>query len=232
MTALESADGIELLDDPAAECAAVRESLRNIARANRWFGGREAVREGLRRALAGVTPAPRTPLTLLDIGTGAGDLPRMAIEWAARRGIPLRAFGLERHPAAARLAQQSGLPTFLADAATLPLADRSVDLVLVSQVIHHFAPASIVHLLRECDRVARTAVIVADLRRSRIAAFGWRFTGPLFRFDRHTVDDGVTSLNRGFTTASLRALLRAAGVDGSVSALRGVRLVAVWRPAR
>ena len=231
MNTLESAVGVELLDDPAAEPEAVRESLRNIARANRWFGGQDAVRAGLHVALAGLPEGAPNSLTLLDIGTGAGDLPRMAVEWAARRGIQLRAFGLERHPAAARLAQQGGLPTVIADAATLPLASRSVDLVLASQVIHHFAPASIVHLLKECDRVARVGVIIADLRRSRLAALGWRFTGPLLRFDRYTVEDGVTSLHRGFTVDSLQALLTAAGVCGTVTAHRGVRLVAVWRPA-
>jgi SAM-dependent methyltransferase len=222
---------VELLDDPAAEPAAVRESLRNIARANRWFGGCDAVRIGLHRLLVR-TPTPRAgPLTLLDVGTGAGDLPRMAVQWAARRGIHLRAIGLERHPAAARLARQGGLATFIGDAATLPLAGRSVDLVLVSQLLHHFAPESIVRLLRECNRVARVGVIVADLRRSRLAALGWRFTGPLLRFDRHTVADGITSLRRGFTARSLGALLDAAGIRGSVSTHRGVRLLAVWRPA-
>lgn len=231
MNPLEPAAGVELLDDPAAEPTAVRESLRNIARANRWFGGCDAVRIGLHRALAAAAPDPRTPLTLLDVGTGAGDLPQMAVAWAAQRGFRLRAFGMERHPAAARLAQQGGLATFIGDAATLPLGNRSVDLILVSQLLHHFAPASIVHLLRECNRVARIGVIVADLRRSRLAAFGWRLTGPLLRFDRHTVADGVTSLHRGFTLRSLRALLNAAGIDGSVSRHRGVRLVAVWHPA-
>lgn len=220
-----------MLDDPAAEPAAVRESLRNIARANRWFGGCDAVRIGLRRLLTGTPVAPTGPLTLLDVGTGAGDLPQMAVAWAARRGILLRAIGLERHPAAARLARQGGLATFIGDAATLPLAGRSVDLVLVSQLLHHFAPESIVHLLRECNRVARFGVIVADLRRSRLAALGWRFTAPLLRFDRHTVADGITSLNRGFTAGSLRLLLDAAGIHGSVSSHRGVRLLAVWRPA-
>ncbi len=141
MSLLEPAAGIELLDDPAAEPAAVRESLRNIARANRWFGGWEAVRHGLERVLTGSLPRSPTPLTLLDVGTGAGDLPRMAVEWAARQGIGLTAFGLERHPAAARLARQGGLATFIGDGATLPLGDRSVDLVLASQLLHHFAPA-------------------------------------------------------------------------------------------
>lgn len=89
MKRLEPAPGVELLDDPCAEPAQVCESLRNIARSNRWFGGAAAVRFGLRRAL---TPDPRipgspNPLTFLDVGTGLGDLPRMAQAWADRKSV-------------------------------------------------------------------------------------------------------------------------------------------------
>jgi len=233
MTGLEPAAlGVELLDDPAAAPALVRASLRNIARANRWFGGAAAVRFGLERAFAGSREEPEGPaeLTLLDVGTGTGDLPRMAVAWAAQRGITVRPLGLERHATAARLAREGGLAAVVGDGGVLPFRSRGVDLVLLSQVAHHFAPAGIVRLLGECARVARRAVIVADLRRSAIAALGFRVAGRVLRFDRDTVRDGVTSLQRGFTVQSLGALLLEAGIRTPVSRRPGARLVAVWRP--
>jgi hypothetical protein len=231
VTRLEpAAHGVELLDDPQAAPAQVCESLRNIARANRWFGGASAVRFGLERAFAG-TGAPSTPLTLLDVGTGLGDLPRMAAAWAARRGILLRPLGLERHAAAARLARDGGITALVGDGGALPFKDRSVDIVLLSQVAHHFAPGAIVRLLHECDRVSRRAVIVSDLRRSGLAALGFRVAGRLLGFDRDTLRDGVTSLRRGFTAGSLGALLDHAGIAAPVARRPGARLVAVWRPA-
>jgi SAM-dependent methyltransferase len=220
--------GWELLDDPRAAPARVTESLHNIARANRWFGGAAAVRFGLERAL----PAGPATVTLLDVGTGLGDLPRMAVQWAARRGITLRAVGLERHGVAARLAEEHGIASVIGDGGSLPFATGSFDLVLLSQVVHHFAPDAIVRLLRECGRVAGRAVIVADLRRSSLAALGFRLAGTLLRFDAETLRDGVTSLRRGFTTASLGALLTAAGARTTVARRPGARLVAVWHPAR
>ncbi|MDQ2670947.1 MAG: hypothetical protein M3Y31_09965, partial [Gemmatimonadota bacterium] len=85
--------GTELLDDPGADPAAVRQSLGNIARANRWFGGAAALRWALARAIGSV---PRgATVTLLDLGTGAGDLPLTARRWAARRGITIVPLGLE-----------------------------------------------------------------------------------------------------------------------------------------
>jgi ubiquinone/menaquinone biosynthesis C-methylase UbiE len=229
MTGLEpAAIGWELLDDPRAAPAQVRQSLRNIARANRWFGGASAVRFGLERALL-PAQSPRV-LTLLDVGTGLGDLPRMAVAWAAHRGVVLRPFGLERHGTAARLAREGGLAALVGDGGALPFRAGSVDLVLLSQVAHHFSPTAVVRLLRECTRVARCAVIVADLRRSFFAALGFRVAGTLLRFDRDTLRDGITSLRRGFTPASLAALLAEAGIPARVARRPGARLVAVWHP--
>lgn len=228
MTPLERSElGRELLDDPAAAPELVSLSLRNIARANRWFGGASAVRFGLARAL---TPRPRqAALSLLDVGTGLGDLPRMAVAWAARQGVVLRPLGLERHGVAARLARQGGLAAVVGDGGALPFRSGSVDLVLLSQVAHHFAPGAVVRLLRECARVARRAVIVADLRRSGLAAVGFQLASRLLRFDADTVRDGVTSLRRGFTPRSLAALLAEAGVAAPVACRPGARLVAVCR---
>jgi len=240
MSRLEPAAGCELLDDPGAAPAQVCESLRNIGRANRWFGGAAAVRFGLERAFASATPgapgAPRAPgtprvrFTMVDVGTGLGDLPRMAETWAAARGITLVPVGLERHTAAARLARKLGLPVVVGDGGALPFASGSIDVVLLSQVAHHFAPSAIVHLFRECGRVARHAVIVADLRRSSLAAVGFRVAGRVMGFDPDTLRDGVTSLRRGFSTATLTELLGQAGIRAPVARRPGARLVAVWRP--
>ena len=51
--------GTELLDDPAADPVLAAESLRDIIRSNRWFGGAAAVRYGLRRALSAMSPRAR-----------------------------------------------------------------------------------------------------------------------------------------------------------------------------
>lgn len=220
--------GAELLDDPGASPEHVAASLRNIARANWWFGGQAAVRFGLRRILAA---QPRgSSMTLLDIGTGLGDLPRAAVIWGARRGIPIVPLAVERSRVAASLAWARGVPTAVACASAPPLRDKCVDLVLVSQLAHHLAPRSVVALLRACDRLARIGVVIADLRRAPVAAVGFRYGARLLGFDPITVADGVTSIRRGYTAAELRQMLEAAGVRGAVHRRPGFRLVATWRP--
>ena len=220
--------GAELLDDPAANPAAVAESLRNIARANRWFGGAAAVRSGLRRTLGDIPPG--TALSLLDLGTGLGDLPAAAVRWGAARGIRVVPVAIELNRIAASLAGGAGLPTAVACAGAPPIRDKSVDVVLVSQVAHHLTAPSVIHLLRTCDRLARRAVIVADLRRNRFAPAAFWCGARILRFDRVTVADGMTSIRRGFSPTELRRLLAEAGIKGRVDQRPGFRLVASWLP--
>lgn len=220
--------GVETLDDPASDPALVERMLHDISRANRWFGGRHAMRHALTRLLDATDRGKH--LSLFDIGTGAGDLPLDAVRWAARRGVTLHPIGLERIPAAARVARNAGVPTMLGCAGALPLRQRSVDLVLVSQVAHHLDADSATRLFTDCSRIARRGVIIADLRPSLLAAFGYRLGGALLGLHQSTIDDGVISLARGFTPAALASLC--VGVTRgqvSVARLRFARVVAWWR---
>ena len=216
--------GIELLDDPAADPAVVRTSLRHIARSNRWLGGRAATRFGLSVALPEIPPGP---LTMLDVGTGGGDLPLEAARWGRTHGIGIHPMGLDRSLTAAALARENGVPTLVGCAGTLPIRTGSVDIVLVSQVIHHLRRDAAVRLLRECDRITRTALIVTDLERARLAVAGFWVVSRVLRFDPATRADGITSVRRGYSLAEFRALFQEAGIDATAFRRPGYRLVAV-----
>jgi ubiquinone/menaquinone biosynthesis C-methylase UbiE len=205
----------------------VEATLKDIVRVNTLLGGRAAAAFGLERLLEGATPGSRR--TLLDVGAGSGDLAGHLVGRAARRGVALAPVIIERHPVAARLCRRAGLLSAVGDGGQLPLADRSVDIVLASQLLHHLERRSAATLLRELNRVARLGVIVADLRRHPVAALGiWLASYPL-RLHPVTRQDGVTSVRRGFTRPELEQLLREAGLAGAVFRRPGYRLVAVWR---
>ena len=219
-------EGQELLDDLGAAPALVRASLRDLAQANRWFGGIAAARFGLRRLIGATSPAR---LTLLDVGTGLGDVPRALLGWLRRRGTVLESLGIERHPVAARAARDGGLRVARADGLALPFPDRSVDVTLLSQVAHHHGAVATARLALEATRVSRIGVVLADLRPARGAAWGFRLASRVLRFDPTTRQDGVTSLARGFSVDGLVRLLRSAGLMATVVERPGARIVAYWR---
>lgn len=224
--------GHEILDDPSHDPALAERSLQDVALANRLFGGRRAILREVGLVLD-ETPSVSigAPLTLLDIGTGLGDIPAAAAAMAARRGRTLVTLGLELAPALARAAQQRCSSVLAADALALPLADHSVDIITCSQVLHHFEDESAIRLLRECTRVARRAVIIGDLRRSWLAVAGLWLSSFALRFHPVSRHDGVVSILRGYTRAELTALTeRATGGSASVRHALGWRLTARWAP--
>jgi len=233
--------GTELLDDPAADPRAVNRELRDIARLNALFGGTRAVVRELapffaRGASHEGEGGGGARWTLLDVGTGLGDIPRAAARAARRHGITLRLVGVERNRTAARLARGEGadwdepLAAIVADGGALPLPSRSVDVIVASQVLHHVPRATAAHWIAEFDRVARRAVVLADLRRSRLAMAGvWAACFGL-AMDGVTRRDAVTSLRRGYSRPELEALLAEAGVPARARYRAGFRIVAAWEP--
>ena len=219
--------GFEYLDDPAVPAATRVRSIRDVVRSNTLLGGANALMREVARAL----PAAGA-VTMLDVGSGLADLPRRAVHVAKARGVGLETIGCDIAPALLVAARGDLTHAICADALALPFRTGSVDLVVCSQLLHHFERDDAVRLVREMHRVARRAVIVSDLRRSWIAMAGfWLVSFPL-RFHPITRHDGVLSVLRGFTADELRGIVReATGADPRVRRHFGWRLTACT-PAR
>ena len=227
--------GTELLDDPGADPVLVRRQLRDIARLNTLFGGtRAVVRElepFLERGKRETGNAKRQTWTLLDVGTGSGDIARAAVTAARRNGLELTPLGIDLNRTAAHLARTGGLAMIVADGSRLPLGPRSVDVIVASQVLHHLPRAVAVRWIVTFDRVARRAVVLADLRRSRVAMAGVWAASVGLAMGRVTRHDAVVSLKRGYTKAEFDELLRQAGVRAAARYRPGARIVAAWSPS-
>ncbi|MDQ2932272.1 MAG: methyltransferase domain-containing protein [Gemmatimonadota bacterium] len=220
--------GYEILDDPTVDDTLRARSHADVARANTIFGGSRAVQVELAAALESTKSRS---LSLLDVGTGSGDIPSDVRETWRARGMTITAFGLDISFSLLRDTRDSGLVPICADALSLPIASKSVDIVICSQTLHHFEAADAIAVLRELDRVARVRVIVSDLRRSWLAAAGiWLASYPL-GFHPVSRHDGVVSVLRGFTPDELTQLVHRATAQPAVARRHlGFRTTASWLP--
>lgn len=217
--------GVEILDDPSTDPSIRRRSLDDVTRSNALLGGRRAAL----LAFLDLLPSLGTEATLLDVGTGLADIPLTIAAAARERGCQVTILAVDEACSLLEASRASIDRPVCANALQLPFADATIDVVMASQVLHHFDDESAEALLRELNRVARRAVIVSDLRRSWIAAAGfWLVSFPL-RFHRVTRHDGVVSVLRGFTVADLKRLVRGAtGVEPRIRRRLGWRLTADW----
>jgi len=210
------ADCKELLDGPLNDPVALAGNLRDLTWINRWLGGIRLSQ----RALDALVGSRVGPLTLLDIGTGAADIPAALQALEAQHGRELRVIAIDSRPevvAAAlavcpELASRAGFTILVEDGRSLSKADGSQDIVHASLVLHHLAPDVAIVLLRAMGRVAGIGIIVNDLARGWLAWLGAWLLGHTLTRSRLTRHDAPLSVRRAYSPPEMRELLATAGL--------------------
>jgi ubiquinone/menaquinone biosynthesis C-methylase UbiE len=238
----------ELLDSDAATPADVQQTLADLRRINRWFGGISTTRHMLEKVIARGSSASGRPtllgpgvgptgwgisqdhaeLTLLDVGAGSGDVPLTAAR-QIRPPAKIRVTLMDRMPAHL---PRNGVGTVAGDALALPFLDNSFDLVTCSLLIHHLECEQIVQFVNQALRIARVAVLLNDLRRKPLHLALMYASYPLFA--RLTLHDGIASVRRAYTPQELKSILGntdAAGVEMENRYLYRMGII-VWKRVR
>lgn len=204
----------ELLDGPIDDPVELAGNLDDLARVNRWLSGVALTTRGIERLILG--GAVKRRLSILDVGTGAADIPEALRGWARRRNRMVDLLAIDVNETIlqqARTRAPLGVSFVAADGRCLPLPDGAVDVATASLVLHHLRPADAVSLLRELARVARLGVVVNDLVRSRHGYLGALLLANLTTRNRLTRHDAPLSVRRAYSLPELLDLARRAGLS-------------------
>jgi ubiquinone/menaquinone biosynthesis C-methylase UbiE len=206
-------DAVERLDAPGADPREVEASLDDLARINRLLGGNRLTLGALSSLLGEHTGGT---LTLLDAGSGGGDMAAALAAWARQRGFEPHVLAVDASEeitalAAARVGDDVELR--VGDMRALELDDDSVDVATCSLVVHHLDPPEALRALRELGRVARVGVVVNDLVRTRLGLLGAYTVIRLLTRNAITRSDAVVSVRRAYTRRELLDLLGEAGLQ-------------------
>ena len=215
-------DRPELMDDPATDYPTFRACLVDLAAVNRMTLAHRptlAFLAGLARR--GLWRRDR-PLRLVDLGSGHGDALRAVDRWAARRGLPLDAVGVDLNPWSARAAAEATPPGrplrwVTADA----FADeRPADVIVSGLFAHHLPDEAVVRLLGHMEERAALGWFVNDLHRHPLPHAGFTLLSRLMRWHRFVRHDGPVSIARAFTPGDWARLVARAGLDGEAVRVR------------
>ena len=184
--------------------------LVNLQSLNRRFGAHRLVLDYLEPVLA-----RRKPLQIVDLGTGAADIPRVVVARARELGCPVLVTAVDRQQPTLSIAEKfsAGFPEIRFVAADfLNFAEGTLyDVVLCNLVLHHLDETDAIRLLRRCRELSKGAALVTDLRRSRLAQAGIFAVTELFYREPMTRHDARLSAERAFSFPELRKLAVAAG---------------------
>jgi ubiquinone/menaquinone biosynthesis C-methylase UbiE len=217
----------ELMDRPDASPAELEQALTNLQVLNRWFGSYRIVDRFARRWIK-----RGDRLRVVDLATGAADIPRRLVDHARRVGAQLDVVAVDFQPSTIAIARQrsSAYPEInctCADVLTFDDAER-FDIVICSLALHHFSDDDAVQLLRRCRELSRARVLVSDLRRGWLATAGVFLLTSLICRDRMTREDGRVSAARSFTLRELRQLAERAGWRNVGAAEFAFARQAIW----
>ena len=199
----------ELMDRPQPVSRELEVDLENLIRINRHFGSYRLIRSFLERWWQ-----PGGRYRVLDLCTGAGDIPRVMVDWAKAHDVQVTIEAVDFQPATVEIASRwsASYPEIRVHQGDvlgeMQTADSKYDFVFCSLALHHFSEEDAVRVLRHCREKARSGVLVADLSRGWLAAAGvWLMTAVLYR-EPMTKFDARLSVRRASFRAQIVQLRR------------------------
>jgi SAM-dependent methyltransferase len=206
----------ELMDDADVDLETFRGCLVDLAKVNRLTLAYRPTLAFLDRLRAsGRWPQDR-PVTILDVGSGYGDMLRVVARWARARSLDVRLIGLDRNPFAGQVAERvhgsQGIQWIAED---LFRHTGGADIVLSSLFAHHLDDSALVRFLEWQEVNARIGWFVNDLERHPVSYYGFSALSRLMAWHPFVRHDGPVSIRRAFRPEDWAARLAEAGVRGA-----------------
>jgi 2-polyprenyl-3-methyl-5-hydroxy-6-metoxy-1,4-benzoquinol methylase len=223
---------LEVMDDPGLASERLLGALRGLERINWWSGSTRIVWSAIRPLLH---ERRTSAVRLLDIATGAGDVPIGLARRARRAGLKLEVAGCDVNPRAVSYAQQRAA-TGGVEARFFPLdavrdeLPSGYDVLTCSLFLHHLDHDAARALLARMGQVAARLVAVNDLARNRAGLLVAHLGSRVFSACDVVRSDAGRSVRAAFTRDEVRKLAEEAGLHGAVVRRRWPRrYLLTWR---
>ena len=202
----------EMMDDPSIDAADLEATLYDLARVNAALHGYAPSMAGIETLAGELT----RPLSVLDVGCGAGDFAAQLARRFERLGGDLYVLGIDLSPVAVDTARKRciafhNLEFEQTDLFDIP-ARRSFDIVHAALMLHHLDDSAAIEGLRKMYELSRLGVVINDLHRHWLAYLGSRIVLPLLSRNPMIHHDGSLSVRRGFRRSELVDLVHRAGL--------------------
>lgn len=205
----------EWIDDPGIESRLHVDALRGLERINRWSLSPDIlwpfIEERARKLHS-------SPIKILDIATGAGDIPLQIWKKARRSGLHLQIEACDKSATAVKYAQgraaalRADIRFFTLDVFRESLPEN-YQVTMSSLFLHHLNEEQALHLLQEMSRASSHAVLINDLIRNPTGLALSYLGTRLLTSSKVVHHDGPQSVRAAFTIDEVRDLAAKAGLE-------------------
>jgi hypothetical protein len=193
----------ELIDSSETDLETFRACLIDLTTVNQLtLAYRPTLQFFERLVRSGRLPFDRT-ITIVDVGSGSGDMLRKIDKWAARRRLKVDLVGVDLNPWSASTAEglnETGRPIrFITTSVFDYWPANPIDIVISSLFTHHLDDFSVIEFIAWMEAKARIGWFVNDLHRRRLPFHFFRLLSRALRFHHFVQHDGPVSIARAFS---------------------------------
>ena len=204
----------EYMDGAAVEGPDMSRALEELQYVNRYLGGTRSSLKALAQAEVG---APKKRLEILDLGTGAADIPAAMVRWGLSQRRVVRVVGVDFNPFVCSwaLRQVEHLPQVAVvrgDVFNLPFSAGAFDYVHCAMFLHHFPQEEAARIVRTMYRLCRRGIIINDLHRHPVAFHAISWITRRWSKSSMVQHDAPVSVLRGFRWVELEELGHLSGI--------------------
>ena len=203
----------ELMDRPDVNKAWLREELEILQKINR-FGAHRLIVRYINQLL---DSRKVEELSVLDLATGAADIPRAIVAWARTSRIKIKVTAVDGNEEVLRSAREwcrdwPEIQLERCDLLELPYGPASFDIVACSLALHHFTTEDAIRVLRRMNEIARVGYALNDLQRNWLTIWTAAILARTIMRSPIVRHDGPQSFRAAFTVRELRGMAEQAGM--------------------
>ncbi|HZW87300.1 MAG TPA: methyltransferase domain-containing protein [Gallionella sp.] len=156
------------------------------------------------------------PVSVIDIGSGGGDMLRRIWKWAGRHKINVDLVGADLNPWSKQSAEKTtahGAPIHFETSDIFDFdPERRADFIISSLFTHHLTDEEVIRFIQWMDAHAVHGWFINDLHRHPVPHFLIKWFTRFFGFNRLVQYDAPLSVARAFVRADWHRLLIAADI--------------------
>lgn len=193
----------EIMDDFSLEGEELRDALDKIASINTFLGGNQLTLQGVQKLINS-----KREITIVDVGCGNGDMLRNLADYGIKNNFIFKLIGIDANAFTIDYAKKlskdyPNISYICEDIFSTVFSQLEYDIVLCTLTLHHFKNHQIDYLLTLFDKQAKIGIVINDLHRNIIAYRAFQIICFVFRLNKMSKEDGLTSILRGFKKQEL-----------------------------
>jgi len=212
----------ELMDTEPVSFAEFHQCLRQLTIVNVCTLAYRPTLRWLRRTVR--YTMPQGTVSVLDIGSGGGDMLRKIWKLLQRRDLKANLTGVDLNPWSKQSAEadtpaEMNIRYETANVFSLD-PSRQSDFIISCNFTHHLTDAELVRFIKWMDGHAKRGWFINDLHRHPLPYYFVKTVFLLLPLSRMMRSDGPISISRAFVAADWRRLLAEAGIPRSRSSIK------------